>query len=139
MQAPAITTALAGIRQAEQIEAAAQAHRILPMSASVSAPPPDVTIRLARPDDAAALQRLAQLDGRETALSGDPLVAVVDGTIVAARGLRGGIVSDPFRARAELIALLDVRAEQLAGRGARPRPARSPRRTMPVLRVGGAR
>ena len=141
MQPLAFTTALAQIRRDEQIAAASAG------AAARAADPPaqrpgDVTIRLSRPQDASALERLAQLDGRGDAPAGDAVLAVVDGEVVAARGLRGGVASDPFRAGQEILALLDVRARQLAG-GRFPRRSRSasraPRQAMPVLRVGGAR
>lgn len=136
MQAPAITTALAGIRRDERILAAASARRLQRPHAGAAA---DVTIRLARPADEAALGRLAQLDGRGGAPAGEVVVAVVAGAIVAARGLGGGVVSDPFRAGPEIVALLDVRARQLGGARAELPRTRAVRRTMPVLRVGGAR
>lgn len=141
MQPLAFTTALAGIRRTEQIEAARLARVPAPLARpAAGAASQEVTIRPARPDDAAALARLAQLDGRGGVLSGDAVVAVVDGDVIAARGLGGGAVSDPFRAGAEVVALLDVRARQLAGGGSvRPSRPRVPRRAMPVLRVGGAR
>ena len=143
MQAPAITTALAGIRRSEQIDAA-RAHRVAsgsgaPGAAVTAEAANEIAIRFARSDEAPALARLAALDGRGVNLEGDVLVAVVAGGVVAARGLRGGAISDPFRAGGEILALLDVRARQLAGGGVRTVRPRPPRRTMPVLRVGGAR
>jgi hypothetical protein len=135
MQAPAITTALAGIRTEDRVaEAAARRARWTPIVAS------EVTIRLARPRDAGALDRLAELDGRHERVTGDVLVAEADGVLLAARSVRGGMMlSDPFRASAELADLLDVRARQLAGRRSRRRRLRGPRQSMPSLRVGGAR
>ena len=141
MQPLAFTTALADIRRDEQI-AAATAGSAARVSDPPSQRPGDVTIRLSRPQDASALERLAQLDGRGDAPAGDAVLAVVDGEVVAARGLRGGVASDPFRAGHEILALLDVRARQLAG-GRFPRRSRFASRAQgharPVLRVGGAR
>jgi hypothetical protein len=137
MQAPAITTALAGIRQHDLAEAASRRRQAWAPAALDAT---DVTIRLARADDHPALARLSQLDGAGHDLSGDVLVAEAEGVVVAARSVLGGTaLSDPFRASSALVALLDVRAEQLAGRRARPRRPHAPRQSMPVLRVGGAR
>jgi hypothetical protein len=142
MQAPAITTALAGIRRDEQIDAA-RARRRSAGEEATSVAAPDVTVRLARAGDEAALVRLAQLDGRGNGMpgiDGPVVVAVVDDELVAARDMAGGAVSDPFRAGPGLVALLEVRARQLSGRSVPAGPApRAPRQAMPVLRVGGAR
>ena len=136
MQPLAFTTALADIRRDESIATAQVAH--LPEASARRRG--DVTIRAARPEDSAALARLAQLDGRGDTLAGDAVVAVVGGDVVAARDLRGGVVSDPFRAAEDVVALLDVRARQLAGgRFGRRARVRARRQAMPVLRVGGAR
>jgi hypothetical protein len=135
MQPLAFTTALANISRDERI-GAARATRVPAPAARAAG---SVTIRSAGADDAGALARLAQLDGRGETLGRDAVVAVVAGEVVAARDLRGGALSDPFRAGEELVALLEVRARQLAG-GRFARPAtRVPRQSMPVLRVGGAR
>jgi hypothetical protein len=79
-------------------------------------------IRRTTPDDAAALERLAALDSKRP-LGGDALAAVVDGQIVAAVSLTGEhAVADPFRPTADLVAMLEMRAEQLAEP---PAPSRS--------------
>jgi hypothetical protein len=79
-----------------------------------------VTLRLARPDDARALERLAQLDSRSPPSADHTLVAEVDGNLVAALPLDGGRpIADPFRATAELVRLLQLRADQLKGTGRR--------------------
>jgi len=76
----------------------------------------EVTVRLASPEDAGGLERLAQLDSGS--LPARPiLVAQLDGELVAALPLGGGrAVADPFRASAELVRLLELRAAQLDGR-----------------------
>jgi hypothetical protein len=86
----------------------------------------EVTIREARPADDCALRALAVLDGAEPPL-GRVIVAEVGGSIVAALPLDGaGPFSDPFRRTADLVALLEARAKQIAGqrhRSHRPRLA----------------
>ena len=75
----------------------------------------EVLIRDARPADDLALQALAVLDGAEFPL-GRVIVAEVGGSIVAALPLDGsGPFSDPFRRTADLVALLEARAKQVAG------------------------
>jgi hypothetical protein len=75
-----------------------------------------VTLRLARPDDAAALLRLTQLDCRPEP-RGSYVLAEIDGEIVAALSLEAGeLVGNPFRATAHLRPLLELRAKQLARR-----------------------
>jgi hypothetical protein len=77
-------------------------------------------IRRTTPGDADALRRLAALDSRRP-LSGDALVAVVDGELHAAVSLTGGdAIADPFKPTADLVAMLEMRAAQLAG----PEPSR---------------
>jgi hypothetical protein len=87
------------------------------MSASVSTKFPisdDLTVRRARPDDAPALWRLAALDDAARP-RGAHLVAEVREEIVAALPLDGGrAIADPFRRTADLVALLELRASQLA-------------------------
>ena len=79
-------------------------------------------IRRTTPDDAAALMRLATLDSKEP-LEGDALVAVVDGELLAAVSLTGDqSIANPFRPTADLVAMLEMRAKQLA---AAPEPRRS--------------
>lgn len=97
-------------------------------------PPPEavasVVIRPARDADAAELRDLALLDSAAP-LSGPALVAVVDGSIAAARGIDDArTVADPFRPSAHVASLLELRVEQLraAPAGARPRHASLRRR-----------
>src|SRR5437762_850681 len=72
-----------------------------------------VTLRLARPHDAAGLLRLAQLDSRPGP-EGSYVIAEVEGEIVAALPLPSGeVVADPFRVTAHLVPLLELKAKQL--------------------------
>ncbi len=75
-----------------------------------------VVIRHAGPDDADALERLAQLG--EHPLPREPLlVAEVSGELWAALSVAdGATVADPFRPTVELFTLLRARAEQLRAR-----------------------
>ena len=73
----------------------------------------DLTIRLARPEDARAVADLSVLDSAERP-RGDVLVAEVDGSLWAAVSLEDRhAVADPFRPSAELVPLLRERAHQL--------------------------
>jgi hypothetical protein len=92
-----------------------------------------VAIRRARPADARRLADLAQLDSSRP-LTGDALVAEIDGTPAAALELSTGrVVADPFVRTAEAVGLLRLRAEQLHA------PARhaARRRTRPLAAVAG--
>ena len=72
-----------------------------------------VTVRLARGNDAGAVRRLAELDGRH-APEGPMLVAEVHGELLAARSLSGeGSIADPFHPTAHLIELLELRSAHL--------------------------
>lgn len=87
-----------------------------------------LTVRLAGPGDRPALERLA---GRDSARvpDGEVVIAVVDGELRAAITLPAGtVIADPFRATAELVEVLRLRAAQLrrhrrVGRTARMRRA----------------
>jgi hypothetical protein len=73
-----------------------------------------VTLRYAAAADSERLRRLAELDSGQ-APRGSALVAEVDGRLRAALPLDGGPpLADPFHRGAELIALLQLRACQLA-------------------------
>ena len=75
----------------------------------------DLTIRLAAPADAAAVERLAQLDSSERP-AGELLLAEVAGEAMAAIALRSGaVVANPFKHTAELVSMLSMRRAQLAG------------------------
>ena len=72
-----------------------------------------VVVRLARPEDQAAIARVAALDDKP-ALIGRVLVAEADGEVVAALPVAGGqAIADPFRWTADLVALMEMRAAQL--------------------------
>jgi hypothetical protein len=77
--------------------------------------PRSLAIRAARADDAVALKRLAQLEGRrQPTLLSRVLVAEVGGELVAALPLDGGeAIADPFRQTAQLVAILKLQAGQL--------------------------
>ena len=65
-----------------------------------------LTLRVARPDDAPAVRRLAQLDSSRPP-SGPVLLAVVGSEPVAALGVEtGAVVADPFRPTAGVVATL---------------------------------
>lgn len=75
----------------------------------------NIVIRLARPEDTAALRRLGDLEGR-TLPAGDVLVAAIDGRILAAVGMTAGdVVSDPFEHTAKLVARLTDARSRLLG------------------------
>jgi len=97
------------------------------MSMTASAHTPTVAIRPATADDAATLERLAQLDST-TIPSGEKLLAIVDDTPVAAVAVSSGrAIADPFVPTADVVALLQVRAGRLNGMHA-PRATRLRRR-----------
>jgi hypothetical protein len=74
----------------------------------------NVTVRLARPADEADLARLAALDSA-TPPSGPSLVAEADSRLLAALPLGSGrAIADPFEPTAGIVALLELRREQLA-------------------------
>ena len=73
-----------------------------------------ITIRQACAGDTSALTRLAALDSAPP-LAGDVILAEVDGEARAAVGLMDGrTVADPFHPTLDLVALLQLRAAQLA-------------------------
>ena len=83
-----------------------------------------ITIRFAYPDDAASLRRLAALDSKPLP-PGPMLVAEVAGELWAAVSTTGEAraIADPFRYTAELVTLLQERAERLAHSPQPPRTA----------------
>jgi hypothetical protein len=88
---------------------------------------PTITLRIAYPDDAQALARLAELDGA-TPLASPVLVAEVSGSPIAALSLSDfRTIANPFEPSAAPVQLLLVRARQLQHadeRTRRPRLAR---------------
>ena len=85
---------------------------------------PTVALRMAERDEAAAVRRLAALDDAP-ALDGPVLVALMDGEAVAAVSLLDRrVVANPFLGTRDLVQLLRLRAEHIAGPGPRPRRSR---------------
>jgi hypothetical protein len=77
-----------------------------------------LTVRALQPEDTEAVRLLAALDGKHVP-SGPALVAEVDREVVAALPLDGGrALADPFRPTAHVVALLELRADQLRARAA---------------------
>jgi hypothetical protein len=92
-----------------------------------------VTVRAATPRDRDGLRLLAALESVGMP-KGDLLVAEVSGEIVAALPLDGSpALSDPFRRTRHLVAMLELRAQQL--RGDDQQPERSFARLRGVLRA----
>jgi hypothetical protein len=75
---------------------------------------PHLSLRWAGPTDDTHLRRLAQLDSTRSLL--EPiLLAECDGVAVAALSVADGrVAADPFEPTAEAVALLRLRAAQLA-------------------------
>lgn len=102
-------------------------------AAAPEGPREELIIRPARSADAAALERLAALDGASgRPSSGRELVVERDGRLVAAVDplAPDAPLADPFAPTADAVALLRVRAAQLAPTGGRRRRARSLRRAL---------
>ncbi|HEY6775550.1 MAG TPA: hypothetical protein VI122_03485 [Thermoleophilaceae bacterium] len=77
----------------------------------------NVTVRPSRPADESGLARLAALDSARP-LRGPALVAESDSRILAALPLGSGRpIADPFEPTAEIVALLELRKQQLAEAG----------------------
>jgi hypothetical protein len=74
-----------------------------------------VALRVAQPDDAYDVSRLAQLDDAQLPV-GPVMLALVDGEAVAALSLSDGrVVANPFVPTTQIVALLRLRAVQLSG------------------------
>ncbi len=74
---------------------------------------PDIELRMCKPADDPAIDRLAALSEVPVPY-GRLVVALLDGKLVAALPLNGEpVVRDPFVKTAQLVHLLEVRAEQL--------------------------
>jgi hypothetical protein len=83
-----------------------------------------VALRLAGPEESGLVRELAELDETEP-LSGEILLAVVDGRPVAALSLYDGrVAANPFARTSEAVALLRLRARHLSRRGGRRRRLR---------------
>jgi len=84
-----------------------------------------LTIRVAMPDDAPVLRRLAELDSVRP-LTGRVLLAELGGVPLAAVSLEtGAVTADPFQHSADAVRLLMLRRCQLMGQGADVAPQRS--------------
>jgi hypothetical protein len=93
-----------------------------------------ITIRIARVGDGPDLARLAALDSAEIP-SGRLLIAEVGGEMRAALSLYDrAVIADPFHRTVELVRLLAVRADLLAGLAGRPAGGRGAWRRGPRLR-----
>ena len=80
---------------------------------SAVAQPETITIRSFEEGDAAAVELVAELDERPVP-PGPLLVAEIEGTVEAAVGMSGGeTIANPFAACADVVELLQTRAEQL--------------------------
>jgi hypothetical protein len=79
-----------------------------------------ITIKLSTDADRARIQRLAELDGGH-APAGETLLAEVNGRLLAAVGMDGSAVADPFERTGEVVRLL---RGQVRGDHARRRPRR---------------
>ena len=89
----------------------------------------DLTIRPDTPDDAVALERLAQLDSRDRP-PGHLLLGEAEGELIAAISLRdGSFIADPFMPTADAVGLLSARRDHLvqALDGSLPARGRLPR------------
>lgn len=99
-------------------------------AAAAAMPREHLVLRRSVSQDAAVLDRLAQLDGAPRPV-GAVLVAELDGEIVAAVPFEGGrAIADPFRPTAELVELLRTRTRLLA----KAAPSRRLPRLRPHLR-----
>jgi hypothetical protein len=92
-----------------------------------------ITIRMAGPEDAAALRRLADLDSSRP-LTGSTIVAELDGVCLAAISLETGAVNaDPFAPTEAIVSHLRMRRYQVMRQGGDVAPARSLlRRLVPI-------
>ncbi len=112
-------------RQADAVAFRAARHAA-PVLPEALAARERLVLRRSVSQDAAALARLAQLDGAPRPVDA-VLVAELDGEIVAAVPFDGGrAIADPFRPTAELVELLRTRTRLLA--------AAAPTRRLPRLR-----
>lgn len=124
MNHPIIAQALANDRIRERLHRA-RAERLAGSIRRVrpAQEPQDIVIREARPADARALARLAQLDDARTP-DGRTIVAIVDGQMVAAAGFDGLVIADPFMPTEAVVTLLEMRARQVKDTETRARRAR---------------
>ena len=88
-----------------------------------------VTIKLSTEADRERIRRLAELDSRP-APHGDVLVAEVNGRLVAAMGMDGSVVADPFERTASVVRVLRGQVEGV--------PPRAPHRRRWLSRLVAA-
>ena len=84
----------------------------------------NITIKLSTEADRERIRRLAELDSRPEP-HGDVLLAEVQGRLVAAMGMDGTVVADPFERTAAVVKVLRTQLE--------PRPARLDHRLLARL------
>jgi hypothetical protein len=107
----------------------APAGRLMQVAPKVEEPARRFTVRIAEPADDAVLRRLAHLDSSRFP-AGPLLVGEIAGSIQAAVPVRGGrAIANPFVRTAELVTLLELRAEQLREQGV---TEREPARVIPL-------
>jgi hypothetical protein len=78
-----------------------------------------MTIRLSTEADAQRIRRLAELDGKP-APHGDVLLAEANGRLLAAIGMDGGVIADPFERTASVVKVLRAQVEGGDSRRRRP-------------------
>jgi hypothetical protein len=101
----------------------------------VAFPVEDLSIRLSRPTDARALRRLADLDSRSRVDSGLHILAERNDVLVAALPLAGGVpIAVPFQPTADIVRVLQLRAQQIRSTARARRPRLGPRAYVPTLR-----
>jgi hypothetical protein len=79
----------------------------------------DVTIKLSTEADGERLRRLAELDSKPVP-QGDVLVAEANGRLLAAIGMDGAVIADPFERTGSVVRVLRTHLE-----GGTPRRPRS--------------
>jgi hypothetical protein len=77
-----------------------------------------ISLRLSTDADRQRISELAELDGKH-APHGDVLLAEAGGRLVAAIGMDGAVIADPFERTADVVRLLRLQID-----GERPTPGR---------------
>jgi hypothetical protein len=88
-----------------------------------------ITIKLSTDSDRRRISDLAELDGKR-APTGDVLLAEVNGRLIAAIGMDGTVVADPFERTAPLVR--ELRAQVTGQRTRPPRFGRWVARLLPT-------
>ena len=88
-----------------------------------------ITIKLSTEADRRRISELAELDGKR-APTGDVLLAEVNGRLIAAIGMDGTVVADPFERTAGLVR--ELRTQVTGGPTRRPRLGRWLGRLLPT-------